>query len=296
MSVKPLSRRTVLRGLGTAMSLPFLDAMAGRSAFASAASAVGKAAGATGAAAGAIPTRVAWFFIPNGVNMENWTPKKPGAGFDLPATMAPLNNVKDYLTVFSGLTLDNARPKGDGPGDHARSAAAFLTGAKPYKTAGANIKLGVSADQVAATRIIGVGYRAVNLGFGFEAIASATDRQTVLERSFQWLAASGVGVADQGSGRVTSPVAMAPARPNPFNPATLLAFEIAREGTVELRILDASGRMVRTLAQGFLSAGRHEAFWDGRDSEGRGVASGLYVAEVTAAGQGSDRTKLVLVR
>jgi hypothetical protein len=153
-----------------------------------------------------------------------------------------------------------------------------------------------ATTQVAATRIIGVGYRAVNLGFGFEAIASATDRQTVLERSFQWLAASGVGVADQGSGRVTSPVAMAPARPNPFNPATLLAFEIAREGTVELRILDASGRMVRTLAQGFLSAGRHEAFWDGRDSEGRGVASGLYVAEVTAAGQGSDRTKLVLVR
>ena len=137
------------------MALPFLDAMAGRSAFASAASAAGKAAGATGAvaAAGAIPTRVAWFFIPNGVNLENWTPKKSGAGFDLPPTMAPLNNVKDYLTVFSGLTLDNARPKGDGPGDHARSAAAFLTGAKPYKTDGANIKLGVSADQVAATRI-----------------------------------------------------------------------------------------------------------------------------------------------
>src|SRR5688572_5105505 len=123
MSFQPLSRRTVLRGLGTAMALPFLDAMAGRSAFAGAASAAGKAAGAAGAAAGAIPTRVAWFFIPNGVNLENWTPKKTGAGFDLPPTMAPLNNVKDYLTVFSGLTLDNARPKGDGPGDHARSAA-----------------------------------------------------------------------------------------------------------------------------------------------------------------------------
>jgi hypothetical protein len=153
-----------------------------------------------------------------------------------------------------------------------------------------------ATTQVAATRAIGVGYRVVNLAFGFEAIASATDRQTVIERSLEWLATSGVGIADQGAGRVTSPVALAPARPNPFNPATFLAFEIAREGAVELRILDATGRHVRTLAQGTLAAGRHEAFWDGRDANGQGVASGLYVAEVTVAGQGSDRTKLVLVR
>ncbi len=56
-------------------------------------------------------------------------------------------------TQSSELALDNARAKGDGPGDHARSAAAFLTGAHPFKTAGANIKVGVSMDQVAAARI-----------------------------------------------------------------------------------------------------------------------------------------------
>ena len=133
------------------MALPFLDAMVGGGAVARAASAVGRATGA--GAVGAIPTRVAWFFIPNGVNMESWVPKQKGAGFELPPTLAPLKGVKDYVTVLSGLTLDNARPKGDGAGDHARSAAAFLTGAHPFKTSGSNIKLGVSADQVAAQKI-----------------------------------------------------------------------------------------------------------------------------------------------
>jgi hypothetical protein len=55
--------------------------------------------------------------------------------------------------VLSGLTLNNARPLGDGPGDHARAMAAFLTGAHPRKTHGADIKVGISIDQVAAQKI-----------------------------------------------------------------------------------------------------------------------------------------------
>jgi len=62
------------------------------------------------------------------------------------------------------------------------------------------------------------------------------------------------------------------------------------------KIFDAQGRVVRVLTQGQLTAGRHEAFWDGRDDDGRGMASGVYLAEVTVAGVGSDRTKLILVR
>jgi hypothetical protein len=148
----PLSRRTVLRGLGSALALPFLDAMTGGDAIASAAATVGKGL-VGGAAASATPKRVAWFFIPNGVNMPNWTPTKVGAGFELPPTLAPLKAVQNYLTVFSGLTQDNGRPKGDGPGDHARSAASYLTGAHPYKTAGSNIKLGISVDQAIAQKV-----------------------------------------------------------------------------------------------------------------------------------------------
>src|SRR5690242_802473 len=122
----PLSRRTLLRGLGATVALPFLDAMATKGAVASAANAVAAAANP------ASPNRVAWFFIPNGVNIPNWTPSTTGALTELPPTLAPLKPVTDYLTVYSGLTLDNGRPKGDGPGDHARSAASFLTGAHPF--------------------------------------------------------------------------------------------------------------------------------------------------------------------
>src|SRR3954466_9004596 len=156
-----LSRRHVLRGLGTAMALPFLDAMAGGGTVARAANAV------AGGAGTATPIRTAWVFIPHGVNMPYWTPSAAGGGVWLPPTLQPLKNVKEYLSVFSGLTLDNARGKGDGPGDHARSAAAFLTGAHPTKTAGSNIKLGVSIDQVLAKQL-GAATRFSSLELGLD--------------------------------------------------------------------------------------------------------------------------------
>ncbi len=148
MTPKPISRRTVLRGLGTAIALPMLDAMTTRAAFAAAA-----APAAASAAAAAPPLRMAMFFTPNGVNYDHWIPKEIGALKDLPPSLQPLAAVRDKLTVISGLALDNARAKGDGPGDHARSAAAFLTGAHPYKTAGADIRVGISMDQLAAQKV-----------------------------------------------------------------------------------------------------------------------------------------------
>jgi uncharacterized protein DUF1552 len=107
------------------------------------------------------------FFLPNGMCMGDWTPGKEGPGFELPATLQPLEAVRDQVTVLSGLACDNARAKGDGPGDHARSAAAFLTGAHPYKTAGKGIKLGVSVDQVAA-KAIGSQTRLPSLELGLD--------------------------------------------------------------------------------------------------------------------------------
>jgi hypothetical protein len=147
----PLSRRSVLRGLGAAVALPFLDAMAASESAASAATTAGTALG--GAASAVSPTRVAWFFIPNGVNMPNWQPTATGGNFELPPTLQPLKNVKEYLNVYTGLTLDAGRAHGDGPGDHARSAASFLTGAHPFKTSGSNIHLGVSIDQLIAQKM-----------------------------------------------------------------------------------------------------------------------------------------------
>src|SRR4051794_2544286 len=150
--MSPITRRTMLRGLGVAVGLPFLDAMAPGTVLNAA-----QAAGATATGAAAVaPTRMAFFFIPNGVNIPYWTPNKEGFDFDLTPTLEPLKAVQKDCMVLSGLTLNNARALGDGPGDHARSAAAFLTGAHPYKTSGANIKLGVSVDQVAANKVGGM--------------------------------------------------------------------------------------------------------------------------------------------
>src|SRR5437762_13738496 len=120
----PISRRNMLRGLGVAMGLPLLDAMVPGTVINAA-----QAAGAASTAGAAIaPTRAAFFFIPNGVNIPYWTPEKEGFDFALTPTLEPLKAVQKDVTVLSGLTLNNARALGDGPGDHARSAAAFLTG------------------------------------------------------------------------------------------------------------------------------------------------------------------------
>ncbi len=99
------------------------------------------------------PRRLAFLFVPNGIHMQDWTPAKTGAEFALPWILEPLAPVREHLAVLSGLTHDKARSNGDGPGDHARSAGAFLTGTQPRKTAGSNIRVGVSVDQVVAQRI-----------------------------------------------------------------------------------------------------------------------------------------------
>ena len=134
MTTFPLSRRTVLRGLGTALALPWLEVLA-------------PAAGQT------LPLRLAFLYVPNGIHMADWTPKTEGPGFELPWTLQPLAPVKDDLLVLTGLTADKARAHGDGGGDHARALAAFLTGCQPRKTDGTAIRAGTSVDQVAAARI-----------------------------------------------------------------------------------------------------------------------------------------------
>ncbi len=149
-----VSRRSVLKGAGTLMSLPLLDAMLTSN---------GLAAEATAAA----PIRTAYLFTPNGVIMPSWTPEKDGTDYELSETLQPLEPFKSEVNVLSGLAQDNGRAKGDGPGDHARSAASFLTGAHPVKTAGADIRVGVSADQVAA-EAIGSQTRLPSLEIGIE--------------------------------------------------------------------------------------------------------------------------------
>jgi hypothetical protein len=99
------------------------------------------------------PLRVAFVYAPNGKHMADWTPKGSGALADLPPTLLPLKELKEQVTILSGLAQRNANPNGEGPGDHARAMATFLTGCRPHKTSGADVRVGVSIDQVIAAAV-----------------------------------------------------------------------------------------------------------------------------------------------
>jgi hypothetical protein len=132
----------VLRGFGTALSLPLLEAMMPLTALAQSGTKTKH------------PVRMAFVFVPNGINMEHWTPKAEGKFSDvLPSVLAPLSDLKTNVNLLTGLTQRNAFALGDGAGDHARSAAAWLTGCHPRKTSGANIQAGISFDQLMANHI-----------------------------------------------------------------------------------------------------------------------------------------------
>lgn len=129
----------MLRGVGTAVALPWLEGLA--------------RAAAPVATAVTPPRRIAFVYVPNGVVVPDWFPKTEGKLGDLPDILKPLTPFKDSLNVLSNMTLDKARANGDGPGDHARAMSTFLTGRQPRKTHGADIRIGISADQHVANAI-----------------------------------------------------------------------------------------------------------------------------------------------
>ena len=154
-----ISRRTLLRGCGTVIALPWMESIA--------------AAANVGRAADQPPVRIAFFYLPNGMRMSHWTPLgKEESGFDTPKIFEPVEKYLDQTTIVSGLSLKGANSLGDGPGDHARSVAAFLTGAHPRKTSGSKIKNGISIDQVAAQQL-GSSTRFASLELGTESSAQA---------------------------------------------------------------------------------------------------------------------------
>jgi hypothetical protein len=139
---KHMSRRTVLRGLGTALSLPLLDSMV------PAQTPLAKTA--------ANPEiRLGLCFIPHGAVMANWTPAGEGTDLQLSRTLTPLEPFKNQVVVATNLAHKMAAPggPGDNGGDHTRSPAVFLNGVHPKRTDGADIQAGVTIDQIAAQKI-----------------------------------------------------------------------------------------------------------------------------------------------
>ncbi len=138
-----LRRRQFLRGIGVAVALPAMPSLARQRAVASESPAANEmATTSTGA-----PLRIAFMSIPNGVQQDHWFPSD---NFELNDSMRPLESLRDHFQVISGLDHVHATPGADGAGDHARANATFLTGARARKTAGSDIHVGVSVDQVAA--------------------------------------------------------------------------------------------------------------------------------------------------
>ena len=140
-----LPRRTFLRGVGAALALPLLDAMV------PALSALAQTA--------AYPVRrLGFVYLPNGVarnftGINYWTPKGEGANFELSPILTPLAPYRDRLVVVSGLAQHQADAFDDGAnGDHTRGTSSWLTGVHPKRTEGADVRNGISADQLPRPR------------------------------------------------------------------------------------------------------------------------------------------------
>ena len=152
---KSIPRRTFLRGAGTALALPLLDAML--PAFGSPAEMASKTA-----------TRLSFFTVPNGIIMDKWTPAAVGSGYELTPVLEPLAAFKDRMLVLGGLANNEARKlEFEINGDHPRACSAYLTCTHPKMTSGADIRCGVSVDQIAA-RELGKHTQLASLEIGLE--------------------------------------------------------------------------------------------------------------------------------
>jgi hypothetical protein len=121
--------------MGTAVALPFLDAMT--PAFASAPK---------------MPVRMAFVYVPNGIDMRYWNPEYDGRLRELPRILKPMEPFRDNLLLLSNLTHNNGRALLDGAGDHGRCCGSYLTGVQPRKSA-VDIHCGISVDQIVANHI-----------------------------------------------------------------------------------------------------------------------------------------------
>jgi len=140
---KALPRRKFLRGAGALLALPVLDAMTP----------------ALARQTNAAPRRIGFVYGPNGIarnfkGINYWTPKGEGTAFEMSPILTPLAPYRDRMLVVSGLAQHQADAFGDGAnGDHTRGTSSWLTGVHPKRTEGADVRNGVSADQIAATQL-----------------------------------------------------------------------------------------------------------------------------------------------
>jgi hypothetical protein len=140
-----------------------------------------------------------------------------------------------------------------------------------------------------------MGYQTVNLGFGMEFmlgdllpnghyVTGAYDRVDLMANIMAYFGMPptipGTG-AEDGDILVTS---LGHARPNPFNPTTTIEYTLASPSRVAIRVFDVSGRVVRTLVDAHIAAGRRTVAWDGTTDAGHRAASGVYFVRMKTTG------------
>ncbi len=153
----PISRRTLLRGAGAALALPWLEAM--------------QPARAATAAAAADPVRLAVLFMPNGVHPDQWTPNGVGREYGLSPTLEQLESMREQVLVLTNL-WNAGSDTGDG---HYVKTAGLLTGTTITKTVGVDLNCnGVSLDQVVAQHL-GRQTPLPSLELGTEPVAAGVD-------------------------------------------------------------------------------------------------------------------------
>jgi hypothetical protein len=156
---KSIGRRTVLRGIGTAVSLPLLDAMV------PALTAFQKTAAKPVNRFGAV-------YVPNGIMMAQWTPSAEGTAFEFTPTLKPLEPFRERLLVLSGLNSTPPAKQAGAVGVHARASTRFLTDTPPKVTNGSDLEAGISMDQIAAKEL-GKHTQLASLELGLESTESA---------------------------------------------------------------------------------------------------------------------------
>jgi hypothetical protein len=145
-----------LRGLGAAVGLPFLDAMSPAL-----------------ASPPAPPVRLAFLYVPNGIDMKNWTVEEDGPLGELPRILKPLEALRGDITQLGNLTHNGGRALLDGTGDHGRSSGCYLTGIQVQKST-IDIKASISCDQIVANAI-GHQTRFASLELGMDDARQAGD-------------------------------------------------------------------------------------------------------------------------
>lgn len=146
---KSIHRRTFLKGMGTALALPMLDAMTPAL-----------------AATAKPPVRLAFVYLPNGIDMRNWTPSYEWPFQVLPPILKPLEPLKNDFLMLGNLTHATGNAWQSGPGDHGRACGGYLTGIHVRKST-TDVRAGVSVDQLIAKKI-GAETRFPSLELGLE--------------------------------------------------------------------------------------------------------------------------------